>query len=171
MVVFTLEKRWEVGLRSTLPKNFGKKKNNLFRWSLFWSWRVCKQAKLSHLGYRKPTRVLWKANAPKTSYCFVRILVQRHNWTIFLRKWARKGRYSQWRPLSSHIKRSHYQPHSWCRLATSKLRFDTVGLLFVGGDKRYADKPETINALKDNICEAIGEIQLHTMCVKIGPIV
>ena len=29
--------------------------------------------------------------------------------------------------------------------------------------KCYADKPETINALKDNIREAIGEIQLHTI--------
>ena len=28
--------------------------------------------------------------------------------------------------------RSDYQPQSWCRLATSELRFDTVGLLFVG---------------------------------------
>ena len=27
----------------------------------------------------------------------------------------------------------------------------------------YADKPETIDALKDNIREAIGEIQLHTI--------
>ena len=25
----------------------------------------------------------------------------------------------------------------------------------------HADKPETIDALKDNISEAIGEIQLH----------
>ena len=30
-------------------------------------------------------------------------------------------------------------------------------------DKCYADKPETINALKGNIREAIGEIQLHTI--------
>ena len=30
-------------------------------------------------------------------------------------------------------------------------------------DKCYADKPDTIVALKDNILEAIGEIQLHTM--------
>ena len=29
-------------------------------------------------------------------------------------------------------------------------------------DKCYADNPETIEALKDNIREAIGEIQLHT---------
>ena len=30
-------------------------------------------------------------------------------------------------------------------------------------DKCYADKPEAIDALKDNIHEAIGEIQLHTI--------
>ena len=30
-------------------------------------------------------------------------------------------------------------------------------------DECYADKPETIDALKDNICEAISEVQLHTM--------
>ena len=30
-------------------------------------------------------------------------------------------------------------------------------------DKCYADKSETINALKDNIREAIGEIELHTI--------
>ena len=28
-------------------------------------------------------------------------------------------------------------------------------------DKCYADKPETIDALKDSIREVIGEIQLH----------
>ena len=30
-------------------------------------------------------------------------------------------------------------------------------------DKCYTDKPETIDALKDNIREANGEIQLHTI--------
>ena len=30
-------------------------------------------------------------------------------------------------------------------------------------NKCYAYKPETIEALKDNIREAIGEIQLHTI--------
>ena len=30
-------------------------------------------------------------------------------------------------------------------------------------DKCYAEKPETVDALKDNFCEAIGEIQLHTI--------
>ena len=37
-------------------------------------------------------------------------------------------------------------------------------------DKCYADKPKTIDALKDNISEVIGEIQLYTID-KIGPIV
>ena len=38
-------------------------------------------------------------------------------------------------------------------------------------DKCYAEKPETIDALKDNIREAIGEIQLRTMDNKIVSIV
>ena len=38
----------------------------------------------------------WKAYASKTSHCLVLSLVQRHNWAIFLRKWARRGRYSRW---------------------------------------------------------------------------
>ena len=55
-------------------------------------------------------------------------------------------------------------------MVTLELRFDTVGLLFVGclqKDKCYADKPETMDALKDNIREAIGEIQLHTIDIAI----
>ena len=136
----------------------------------FWSWRVCKQAKLSHLGYRKPAHIHWKADAPKTSHCLVWILVQRHNWVIFLRKSAKRDCYSQWRSLSGHFERifvhknwrggywqhlastgqryvphrhsyirwlrSHYQPQSWCHLATTEMRFDTVGLLFVRCRKR-----------------------------------
>ena len=40
-------------------------------------------------------------------------------------------------------------------------------------DKCYADKPEIIDAFKDNIREAIGEIQLHTIdnMLRIGPMV
>ena len=50
-------------------------------------------------------------------------------------------------------------------LATSELRFNTVGLLFLWSDvkdKCYADKSETIEALKDSIREGIDEIQLPT---------
>ena len=59
------------------------KKNQIFRWSSFWSCRVCTQANLSHLGHRKSARIHWKTDARKTSHSLVRILVQRHNWTIF----------------------------------------------------------------------------------------
>ena len=41
-------------------------------------------------------------------------------------------------------------------------------------NKCYSDKPETIDALKNNIREAIGEIQIQQQsikCLKIGPIV
>ena len=63
--------------RRTEDANFGKKKNHLLRWSSLWSWRVCKQAELSHLGHRKPARIHWKAGAPKTNHYLVRILVQK----------------------------------------------------------------------------------------------
>ena len=37
-----------MGLRSTRRRcRFWQKKNHLFRWSSFWCWRLCKQAKLS----------------------------------------------------------------------------------------------------------------------------
>ena len=74
-------------------------------WSSYWSWGVCKQAELSHLGHRKPARIHWKADALKTRHCFVRILVQRHDWVNILRKWAKRGRYSQWRSLLRHVER------------------------------------------------------------------
>ena len=123
---------------------------------------------------------IWGTETPyayikKPSHCLVRILVQRHNWATFLRKWARRGRYSQWRSLSGHVERifvhkywrrgywqylictgrryvphtrsytryfapclwrSQYQPQSWCCLATLELRFNTVGLIFVGCHQR-----------------------------------
>ena len=47
-------------------------------------------------------------------------------------------------------------------MVTSELRFDYY-LWGIVKDKCYADKPETIDALKDSIREAIGEIQLHTI--------
>ena len=70
-----------MGQRSTSRKcRFWQKKNHIFKWCSLWSWRVCKQAKLSHSGHKKPARIHWKAGARKT----------RHNWAIFLRKRARE---------------------------------------------------------------------------------
>ena len=75
MVAYTLEQRLEVDLRSTYRRCRFWQKNPLFRWSSFWSWRVCKQSKLSHLGQRKPACIHGKADTIKTSHCLVRILV------------------------------------------------------------------------------------------------
>ena len=60
---------------------------------------------MSHLGHRTAALIHWKADAPKTCHCLVRILVQKHNWLIFLLKWASRGRCSQWRSLSGHVER------------------------------------------------------------------
>ena len=98
MVVYTLEQHWEMGLRSTYRRcRFWQKKNHFFRWSSFWSWRVRKQAKLAHLGHRKPARIHLKADAPISRHCLVWILIQRHNWAIFLRERP------LWRSLSGYV--------------------------------------------------------------------
>ena len=117
--VYALEQRWESGPAIDLQK-----KNYHFRWSSFWSWRVCKQAKLSHLRHRKPARIHWKADTPKTSHFLVRILIQRHNWANYLWKWARRGRYCQWRSLSDHIERifvhKNWRGRYWQHLVSQK---------------------------------------------------
>ena len=187
MVVYTLEQRD----RLTEYADFGKK-NYLFRWSSFWSWRVCKQTKLSHLGHRKSARIHWKAAASKTSHYFVRILVQRHSWDIFFENeplqsiaiviapcWTDICSQNLKRRIlvtftchtieatldvlrlvfEDHIisRRADVWPPRSCDL--SPLDYYLEGAV---KDKCYADKPETIDALKDYIREAIGEIQLHT---------
>ena len=84
-----------MGLWSTYRRCwFWQKKNHLFRWSSFWSWII----ENLHAYIKKPTH-------PKRVTVWSRILVQRHNWVIFLRKWTRRGRYSQWRSLSGHAER------------------------------------------------------------------
>ena len=143
--------------RHTEDADFGKKKNHLNKQNCrIWS-------------TKNPHAYIETNDLPKTSHCLVGILVQRHNWSIFLLKWEKerplqgraewifvhknwKGRY--WQHLVStgrryvpHSRsytrcfapcfwRSHYQQQSWCRLATSELRFNTVGLLFVGCRQR-----------------------------------
>ena len=191
-----------MGLRSTYRRcRFWQKKNHLFRWSSFWSWRVCKQAKLSHLEHRKPVGIHWKADAPKTNHCLVRILVQRHNWAIFSSKMSKKRPLQLMviviEPCSTNFCSQKLKSKIWfqqdgatCHTAEATLdvlcpvfkdriisrRADVVWppwscnltpldyyLWVAVKDKRYTDKPETIDALKDNIREAIAEIQLHTI--------
>ena len=142
-------------------------------------------------------RMYWKADASKTSHCLVRILVERDNFAIFLRKWIRRGRYSQWRSLLGHVERifvhknwrgrywqhlvstgGRYVPQSrsFLKIALSASELMSFGHLeaaiwhrwtiICGGavkDKCYVDKPKSIDVVKDNIREAIGEIRLHTI--------
>ena len=115
-----------MGLRSTYMRC------RFFRWSSFWSWRVYKTAKLSYLGHRKPARIYWKANAPKTSHCLVRILVLRHNWAIFLRKWARRDRCSQCRSLSGNVERNIF----------TKLEEENIGSTWFQQDSATCHKAE-----------------------------
>ena len=88
---------WNIATDRLTEDAYFAKKKHLFRWSSFWSCWACKPAKLSHLGYRNPN--------PALNHCLVRILVERYNWAIFLRKWARRDRYSQWRLLLGHVQR------------------------------------------------------------------
>ena len=71
-----------------------KKKKHISRASLIWSWRVCKQVKLSHFGAQK-TRTHTSKSRQTQNDSWVRILVQRHNWVIFPPKMSKE------RPLHS----------------------------------------------------------------------
>ena len=125
----------------------------------------------------------------------------RHNQAIFLRKRARRARYSQWRSLSGMLKEFLFTKieegdigsirlqQNGAKCHTAESTFDVLRPVFENRiisrradivwpprndltpldyqlwgavkDKFYVDKPETIEALKDNIREAIGKIQLH----------
>ena len=157
MVILTSCLIWQI-ISFILPPNeiLGKK-------IIFWSWRICKQGKLSHLWHKKPARINWKVDAPKTNYWFwsrsiiepffskmskerplqsIAIVIgpfwtnfcsqkfKRRILAIFGFKYVPHTR-SYTRCFTPCFWRSHYQPQSWCRCATSELRFDTVGLLFV----------------------------------------
>ena len=173
----------------------------LLRWTSFWSWRVYKQPKLWHLGYRKPARIHWKTAAPKTSHCLVRISVQRHNlaskmskekpsqsmaivigsgWTNFCSQKLRRRMLATFGFNRTALCATQPNLHSiFCGLFLKGIISRRADVVWPHGswdltpleyylwsavkDKCYADKPVTIDNLKDNICEPIGKIQLHTI--------
>ena len=142
------------------------KKNHLFRWSSFRSWRVCKQAKLSHLRHRKPVRIDWKPLHPKQVIVWCGFWSRGINGPFFFENEQGEAvtvNGDRYRALLNELLftkieeedigniwfqqdvatcfapcfwRSHYEPQSWYHLATSELRFDTIGLLFVGCRQR-----------------------------------
>ena len=161
-----------MALRSTYSRCRFWKKSYFFRWISFWSWRVRKQAKLSHLGHGKPASIHWKADAPKTSYCLVRILIQR---AIFLWNWPLQSMTIVIGPCwtnfcSQKLKRKILATFGFNRTVEATLYVlrpvfedhiisrradDICHRLGAFKDKCYSFKPETIYALKDNIREAI----------------
>ena len=107
MIVYTLEQSWEILRQIVLQKMPMLAKKIIFSDEAHFDLGgyVNKQnCRLWHT--ENPPRIHWKADATKTSHCLVRILLQMHNRAIFLRKWVRRGCYSQWWSLSGHVERS-----------------------------------------------------------------
>ena len=160
----------KVGLRST------------YRRCRFWQTKniFSDEAHFELGGYvnKQNARIHWKADAPKRSYCLVRIFVQRHNWNIFLRKWAIFNEFSFTKIKEENIGNIWFQQDgATCHKVEATLdvlrsvfedrinsrRSDVVWpprscnltplnyyLWGAVKDKCYADKSEPIDALKDN---------------------
>ena len=139
-----------------------RKKNYLFRWSSFWSWRLCKQAKLKSI--EKPTQpkrgTVWcgfwssgiigpfffeneqreavTVNSDRYRAILNEFLFTKIQEEIIDNIWFQQDGATCYTAeatldiLRPVFLRSHYQLQSWCRLANSELWCDTVGLLFVG---------------------------------------
>ena len=69
------------------------KKNHLFSWGSFWSWPVCKQAKLSYLGHRKPARTLKSQHTQNESlFGAEAVIVNGDRYRAMLNEFLLKGR-------------------------------------------------------------------------------
>ena len=134
------------------------------------------------------------------SHCLVRILVQRHNWvkeqgeTVTVNGFRNRAMLNEFlftkiedqdigniwfqqvcdvlRPVSEDRIISRRADVVWPPQSCDLTPFDYY-LWGAVRDECYADKPESIDALKENIRDAIGKIQLHTIdnVLKIEPIV
>ena len=96
-------------------------------------------------------------------------------WAIFLRKWARRGRYSQWRSLSSYVKRifvhKNWRERYWQHLVSTGRRYVShsrnytrcFALCFL---KSYHQPQSWCRLATSELWlngESIGEIQVHTI--------
>ena len=138
---------------------------------------------LSHLGHRKPSRIHWKADATKMSHCFITANSDRYrailNEFLFTKieeeaisiSWFQQNDATCHKAEGTlHFLRPVFEIHIISRrrdFIWSPQSCDLTPLDYclwgAVKDKCYADKPETIDALKDNLREAIDEIQLYTI--------
>ena len=177
------------------------KQNHLFRWSLFWSWRVYKQTKYRtdnpHAYTENPTHpkrvtVWWGFWSRSIIRPFFFENEQGEAVTVIGDRYqAMLNEFVFTKIEEEDIDNIWFQQHgATCHTGEAVLdvlrpifedriisrRADVVWPLqscdltplnyYLWGavkDKCYTDKPEKIDALKDNIRAAIGEIQLHTI--------
>ena len=180
--MYTFEQSCGVALQSTYRRyRFW----HLFRWSSFWSWRACKQAKLSHLGRKNPHAYIKKPTHPKWVTVFgsfffeneqgeaVTVNGDRYRAMLneFLRRILAKFGFNR-----TALRATQPNPHSMFCVLFSKIALSAAYLMSFGhlGAAIWhrwtiiCEVPSkisvtlTIDSLKDNIREAIGEIQLHT---------
>ena len=157
MLVYTLEERWEVGLRSTYSRcQFWQKKTS-FQMKLV----LILGAENPYASIKKPTHpkrvTVWcgfwsrgiigpfSSKMSKESPLQSMAIVIGPCWTNFCSQKLKRGLLATFdfnrtslrgrnytRCFAPCFRTPHYQPPSWRHLATSELWFDTVGLLFVG---------------------------------------
>ena len=174
------------------------KKNHIFSWSSFWSWRVCKQAKLSNLGHRKPARIRRRTQNESLFLCgfWSRCIIgpfffeNEQAEAVTVNGDRYRGMLNEF--LFTNIEEEHLVSTDGATCNTAEATFDVLRSVFEDcitsrsadvvwpprscdltpldyylwsavNDKCYADKPKTIDALKNNIRGTIGEIQLHTI--------
>ena len=69
---------------------------------------------------------IWGTENPQ-AYIKKRILVHKHNWAIFLRKWVRRGSYSQWWSLIGLVERifayKNWRGGYWQHLVSTERRY------------------------------------------------
>ena len=78
-------------------------------------------------GTENPHAYIEKLTHPKRVTVWCGFWSIRHNWDIFLRKWARRSRYSQWRSLSGPVERifvhKNWKGEYWKHLVSTGRRY------------------------------------------------
>ena len=152
-----------------------------------------KQAKLSHLGHRKPARhalksqrtqidSLFGADFGPEAYLGHFFFENEQGETVTVngdRYWAILNEFLFIKIVEENIGNNWFQ-QDWATCHTAEATRDDLKRLYISyqscdltpldyyllravKDKCYADRPETIDALKHNIREAINELKLHTI--------